>query len=84
MGQDRCRGRRSVLQRAGRGARRRRCRSADAGDVPRCERNRRRHRRGEEHLRAADRCADDNRRGRQQPRRHTARAVRAGVTGSRC
>ena len=61
----------------------RRRRSVHPRDVPRSERDRRRHRRRPQRLRSADRRADDDRGGRQQPGRHAAGAVCAGAAGAR-
>ena len=70
---------RVVLPRAGTGAARGRRRPVHPRDVPRPQRGERRDCRRPQHLRPADRRADDDRGRRQQPRRHAAGAVRAGA-----
>ena len=66
-----------------RGAARGRRRPVHPRDVPRPERDRRGDRGRPQRLRPADRRADDDRGGRQQPRRHAARAVRARRSSAR-
>ena len=83
VGQDRCRRSGSDVPRTGAGAARRRRRSVRARDVPRSQRDRRGHRGRAQHLRPADRGADDDGRGWRQPRRHAAGAVRAGADRAR-
>ena len=84
LGQDRRRRGARVLPRAGRGAGRGRRRSARSSRRSATgTRPRPRSRPLASAVHAADRRAGDDRRGRQQPRRHAARAVRPGPGGAR-
>ncbi len=77
VGKDRCRRGARRIRGTGAGARRRRRRPVHSGDVPRPERNWRRHRRRPPGLGPADRRADDHRGRREHARRDATRAVRA-------